>query len=157
MTLRNIVLALALVVVATLLLPMAIGAAPADQATIPHDLSGRENCTACHQPGGSGLGAPGGTGSPANHSSYTNEQCATCHQPGAAAPAATTPAAKPTQAAPAAVSTPAPAAPAAAPTPSPTSAQPSTPSLGSLWFAPIIVGVVLLGGAILAGRRATKR
>ena len=36
-------------------------------------------CTTCHQVGGPGVGAPGGTGLPADHTGRTDAVCLGCH------------------------------------------------------------------------------
>jgi len=61
------------------------GAAPAQAgpSAIPHPTQGRENCTGCHTPGGPGVGAPGGIGSPADHQGRPASACIACHKPAA--------------------------------------------------------------------------
>lgn len=87
MRLRTI-LALALLgVVAVLWWPLSATAGPNAQPSIPHPLAGRSACTSCHQAGGSGAGAPGGTGMPANHQGRSEAGCVSCHQAAPASPA----------------------------------------------------------------------
>ena len=62
------------------------------QPPIPHDLTGRQDCLACHKDG-----VGGAPKAPADHAGRTNEMCQVCHKPAAAAPS--TPAAQPTAAA----------------------------------------------------------
>jgi nitrate/TMAO reductase-like tetraheme cytochrome c subunit len=54
------------------------GQAPGSQApAIPHELAGRDNCTACHDP------ETGFKPAPANHKGRANTTCQGCHQPAA--------------------------------------------------------------------------
>jgi nitrate/TMAO reductase-like tetraheme cytochrome c subunit len=66
--------------------PAPSGAAPA----MTHDLAGRDNCLACHDPDG------GVKPAPQDHAGRAVATCQTCHQP--VAPASATPAATPTAA-----------------------------------------------------------
>jgi basic membrane protein A len=52
-----------------------------DFEVIPHGLEGFADCTQCHQVGGAGVGAPGGTGTPDSHGWYWSGNCVVCHQP----------------------------------------------------------------------------
>jgi hypothetical protein len=61
------------------------------QPPIPHDLTGRQDCLACHEDG-----VGGAPQVPADHAGRTNEICQGCHKQGIAAPPA--PAAQPTAA-----------------------------------------------------------
>ncbi len=99
------------------------------QPPIPHDLTGRQDCLACHT---NGLG--GAPKVPADHAGRPNETCQVCHKPGAAAAPASTvqptveatapgPAAQPTEAATSPAPTAQPTAAPAASTPA-TAAQP---------------------------------
>lgn len=125
---RNLVLLAVLGLTLALVLPGVVLAQP----RIPHTLEGRSACTTCHQVGGAGVGAAGGTGLPADHTGRTDATCQGCHQAAAAAPAAqptatTAPAATAAPAKPATSPTAAPAAPAA-PAATPTAAAPAAPA-----------------------------
>ncbi len=154
---RGLALMIALALVLALLVPVTISAAPNAQPKIPHPVQGRENCTSCHQVGGPGAGAPGGTGTPANHASFTNAQCTGCHQLAAAAPAASptaAPAASPT-AAPAASPTAAPAAASPTARPAATAAASPTPAVAATALpktggAPILPFGIGAGAALVA-------
>ena len=132
---------------------------------IPHQTEGRAACTLCHQVGGTGVGAPGGLGMPANHQGRTDATCTACHPPASlvqpAQPTQTAQPAQPTQSVqPGLTVTPA-ASGAASATPAskPTgTAQPSTevasavgatglPNAGEFEDRLMLVGVFLLGGA----------
>ncbi len=56
-------------------------AAAAAPPTIPHPLTGRQDCTSCHQVGSAGIGVNGGTGMGPSHQSFTNARCQACHKP----------------------------------------------------------------------------
>lgn len=56
---------------------------PARPSAIPHPLDGRDRCTGCHTPGGPGVGAPGGIGTPADHQGRPDSACTGCHKPAA--------------------------------------------------------------------------
>lgn len=77
----------------TLVYPLSIGAEPVAQPKIPHTLEGRDNCLACHGPGGL-------KPVPASHAGRNVATCRGCHQLATAGEAA-----QPTQVA-APVSTP---------------------------------------------------
>ncbi len=47
----------------------------AELPAIPHEVTGREQCLACHNPDG------GLKPAPANHAGRTNDSCQTCHKP----------------------------------------------------------------------------
>ncbi|MBI4322155.1 MAG: hypothetical protein HY675_26990 [Chloroflexi bacterium] len=121
MSMRNILICIALALAVIVVVPMIAGAAPLDQPAIPHTLEGRSACTSCHTVGGAGAGAPGGTGLPANHQGRTDAVCTGCHQVAAAKPAAQPTAAPKPAAQPTAAPKPA-AQPTAAPKPA---AQPT--------------------------------
>ncbi|OGO41347.1 MAG: hypothetical protein A2Z04_01820 [Chloroflexi bacterium RBG_16_57_9] len=55
--------------------PTATPVKPGEAPKIPHSLTGRENCTSCHQ-----TGANGAPKFPANHEGRTNELCKFCHE-----------------------------------------------------------------------------
>ena len=124
MNLRNILICVALALAIVLILPLTISAAPLEQPKIPHTLDGRSACTGCHTVGAAGVGAPGGTGLPADHQGRTDAICQGCHQAAAASAAPAQPSPKP-EAKPEAA--PKPAAPAAAPAAAPTAA-PAAPA-----------------------------
>jgi hypothetical protein len=94
------------------------------QPPIPHDLTGRQDCLACHA---NGLG--GAPTVPADHAGRPNEMCQVCHKPGAAAspeptvPTSPGPTAQPTEAA-------ASPAPTAQPTAAPAASTPAAPRAG---------------------------
>lgn len=89
---------------------------------VPHPVQGQEQCLTCHNVGGSGVGAPGGTGLPESHQGRSIDTCLSCHQ----APAAqATPAPAPTEPAAPSAPTPEPASPAPEPTQSPAPAAPA--------------------------------
>ena len=156
-----------------LLIPMAISAAPSAQPAIPHALTAPYTaCTTCHQVGGAGAGAPGGTGLQATHQGRADATCMACHQvapvaaqtPTAApaAPTATRPAATATAAPAAAAATPTAAAAAATPTRAATPAAAATatptalPKTGGLPLLPFVVGGGLLVLAGLGFRRFAR-
>lgn len=72
-------------------------------AVVTHSVQGRGKCTACHQPGAAGAGAPGGLGMPSDHRGRADDTCLGCHalstitlsQPPSASPAPAPPAAAP--------------------------------------------------------------
>ncbi len=73
-------------------------ATAANAPSIPHETAGRGACNLCHQAGGSGVGAPGGLGMPANHQGRTDATCTGCHPPASLAqPAQPTKTAQPSQ------------------------------------------------------------
>jgi len=80
------------------------------------------NCTGCHTVGGAGVGVPGGTGLPTDHTGRTNAICTACHQFATAATAT------PTTAATATPTTAATATPTTAATATPTTAATATPT-----------------------------
>lgn len=167
---RRLLLAVTLALVVAVVLPFAALAAPGAQAAtpIPHALEGFANCTTCHQVGGAGAGAAGGTGMPAGHASFTNAQCTGCHQvaQAPAATATTAPAASPTTAAPEASPT-TPAAEATAtpvegkgvaePTAPAATAAPTLPRTGSVPpQALVLAGTAILGLAVAARRMVSR-
>ncbi len=56
------------------------GAKASPAPKIPHSLDGRSECTLCHSVGGSGVGQPGGMGTPSSHQGRTSDTCRSCHQ-----------------------------------------------------------------------------
>ncbi len=62
-----------LVILVVLLHPLTVGAEPLAQPRIPHSVEGRDNCLACHGPGGL-------KPVPASHAGRTVATCRGCHQ-----------------------------------------------------------------------------